>query len=416
MQDIASQPSTRNESVHSILPLLLVIVRRLRLLVGLPLLCGVVAIVYSMISDPIYTATARILPPQYNENTVMAMQNDLGGNSQLGNASLTLQNPTDLFVGILTSRTIMDAVIETNQLLTYYKQPSVYDARKILSAATQIRATKDGIVSIAVEDTDREQAALLANSFVDEFYRFSESLARNQAQRRSKFYSVALDNARQQLAAAEATLLAIEKQTGYTRLDGQDQAIVLAAAELQAQISAREIQLKTMSGYATPDNPDYRLINRELGNLRTELKSLIDGNSDNSVGNSVDDAPFVSLGQAPNALLAHNQARRDVAYWENILMSIGRYSELGTIDESRDMSLFQVLDWATPPQDKSKPRTRVNAILAVLGSGFSCLLWVLASAYVSQRREQSDNFDQQWKELISSFVSVIRHPLRRGAE
>ncbi len=389
---------------HSVLPLLLVLVRRLRLLLGVPFACAVIAVVYSLVAPPVYTATARILPPQYNENTVMAMQNQLGGESQLGNSALTLKNPTDLFVGILKSRTIVDAVIEANDLARYYDESDPSRVRLAVYSATTIRAGKDGIVSIEVDDTDRHMAAQLANAFVDQFYQFSQSLSREQAKRRAAFYATALDDARQQLVMAEIELARTEKITGFTRLLGQDEAIVQSAAELQAQIAAREVQLKTMASYATANNPDYRLITRELETLRAELANLQapTGKTDANGG------PFVGLGDVPDALLVHARSRRDVQYWEDIVMLLGRFSELGKIDESRDMSLFQVLDRAIPPHDKSKPRTRVNAILAALGSGLVTLIWVLGSAYVGQRREACPEFERQWRELTDALLPLGR--------
>jgi len=404
----------RSESLHSLLPLLLVLARRIRLLIGVPFVCGILAVVWSLIADPIYTGTARILPPQYNENTVMAMQNQLGGESQLGNSALTLKNPTDLFVGILTSRTIVDAVIEANDLLEYHDEEEMDDARRALENATEIRAAKDGIVSISVEDTDREMAARLANAYVNQFYAFSRSLAREEAARRAEFYTDALEAAQERLAAADVALATTEKMTGFTRLDGQDEAIIQTAAELQAQIAAREIQLQTMASYATETNPDVRLIRREVENLRSELAALRDPTMDGETTAR----PFVGLGDVPDALLAHARSRRDVEYWEHIVMLLGRFSELGKIDEGRDMSLFQVLDRAVPPHDKSKPRTRVNAILAAISSGFACLLWVLASAYVNQRRTESREFDETWRELITTLraAGAKKHRAARSAE
>ena len=398
MDAVASPNRIGAEADPGILPLLLILARRRRLLIGIPFACMLLAVAYSLIADPIYTATARILPPQYNENTVMAMQNQLGGESQLGNSALTLKNPTDLFVGILRSRTILDAVIEANALCDYYEEPEIGEARKVLDAATEIRAAKDGIVSISVEDTDREIAARLANAFVDQFYAFSQSLARQQAVRRAEFYETALRAAKQELAVADTELARTEKLTGFTRLTGQDEAIVQSAAELQAQIAAREIQLKTMASYATRSNPDFRLIERELTHLRAELAAL---QSASAGPNAAAEGPFVGLGDVPDALLQHARRKRDVHYWETIVMLLGRFSELGKIDESRDISLFQVLDWAIPPHDKSKPRTRVNAVLAGLGSGLACLLWVLAGAVVARRRAGCAEFELQWQELMS---------------
>ncbi|MEM7081903.1 MAG: Wzz/FepE/Etk N-terminal domain-containing protein [Pseudomonadota bacterium] len=398
MSEQIQTAENRDQASHSALPLLLILARRLKFLIFVPLAAGILAIIYSKSVDPIFTATARILPPQYNENTVLGMQNQPGGESQLGNSALTLKNPTDLFVGILTSRTIVDAVIERHALLDYFDEEEIGEVRRTLSGATVIRAAKNGIVSIAVEDTDPEMAAVLANAYVEEFYAFSRALARQQAQQRSSFYDTALDSAWTKLYNADRELAETEKETGFTRLNGQQGAIVQSVAELQGQIASREIQLETMSSYATATNPDVRLLRRELSNLKRELAEHQNRQQNDAI------TPLVGLGSAPEAMLVHAQGKRQVEYWEQIVMLLGRFSELGKIDETRDMSLFQVLDHAIPPHDKSAPRTAVNAILATLGTGFVCLMWVLVSDYIRQRRDASVAFDAQWQELLAQLI------------
>lgn len=407
MSELKSNSPAPLAHTRSVLSILLVIAKRVRFLIIVPLLFSIITVIYCQVTDPIYTATARILPPQYNENTVMAMQNQLGGESQLGNSALTLKNPTDLFVGILTSRTIRDGVIANLNLSEYYGEEDMGELRETLYGRTQIRAGKDGIVSIFVDDVDREKAAELANAYINQFYTFSQDLARQQSVRRVDFYNNALEAARRELEEADSQLSSSEKKTGFTRLLGQDQAIVLAAAELQAQISARQIQLQTMSSYATSSNPDVRLIQNELKNLEAELASLQAGaaSKESPLKNT---EPFVGLGAVPETMLEHTQRRRDVRYWEDIVMLLGRLSEMGKIDERRDLSLFQVLDWAVPPHDKSKPRTKVNAILAALGTGFICLIWVLLQAHVEQRRASCKVFNQQWLELTNALFPFTR--------
>ncbi len=385
---------------HSVLPLILVLAKRARMLAGVPLLAAVIAVITCKIMDPVYSATARLLPPQYNENTVSGMQNQLGGESQLGNSALTLKNPTDLFVGVLKSRTIVDAVIEDQQLGGHYGVDKGSDLRKKLLQSTIIRAGKDGIVSVTVEDHSPEKSARIANSYVNQFYDFAANMASRQSQRRSEFYAQALVKAQAELKAADDALSESERTTGFTRLTGQDQAIVQAVAELQAEIAAREIQLKTMASYATANNPDVQLIERELTNLRDEMAQMVGTEGKPGIG-------LAELGGATKALQQHTQRRRQVTYWETIVMLLGRYSELGKIDVTRDMSLFQVLDWAIAPDDKSKPRTRIAAILAILGTGFVCLFWVLASAYVAERRRHSAEFERHWRELIKTIFGLF---------
>jgi len=391
----------RSEIENSLMPLLLVLARRIRLLVGVPLLSALIAFAYSQLTAPIFVATARILPPQYNEYTVSAMSNRFGGESQVGNSSLTLKNPTDLFVGILCSRTIVDAVIEKLRLKEHYGANSDYESHRKLQANSDIRAGKDGIVSISVSDVVPSMAAKIANAYVDEFYAFSTALAQQEARRRAEFFERATSRARELLLLADVELSNVERNTGFTRLEGQDLAIVQAAAEIQAEISAREVQLRTMSSYATPRNPDVRLIKQELANLRKELERL---STSRAAGQ---DGPFVELGRVPDVLMAHTQRRREVDYWEKVVELLGQFTELGKIDERRDMSLFQVLDRAVPPEFKSKPRTAVNMILAALGAGIACSVWVLATAYIAQRRARSSEFERHWQELVRAILSAV---------
>lgn len=416
MTDAENNPNVdsqgaRTETSHSILPLIIILAKRIKFLVFVPLFFGLVALVYSMMSDPIYTATTRLLPPQYNENTVTSMQNQLGGESQLGNSALNLKDPTDLFVGILNSRTIMDGLIDNHDLLNYYGISDKYRLRQKLISSTKIRVGKDGIVTILVNDKSKEKAADIANAYVLEFYNYSRNLAVQEASRRSQFYEKSLNNARMKLETSEMALLKSEKESGFTRLSGQDQAIVQAAAELQAQISARKIQLDTMSVYATRSNPDYILIARELKNLENQLNGLQGSNTKLLKGIEIDPSesdanksPFVTISNAPDALLEHTRRKRDVSYWETIVLLLGKYNEFGKIDERRDMSLFQVLDHAIAPEEKSSPRTKVNVILAVIASGFLALMWVLVTEYIRERRKRSAHFNEQWQLLIEGVL------------
>lgn len=405
----------RASDAYSLLPLLLALARRLRWLIGIPLLTGVVVFGLNVTAKPVYSATARILPPQYNSATVTAMQNQPGGESQIGNSALTLKNPTDLFVGILSSRTILDAVIEKERLAEHYGITTADDLRRKLASLTDIRAGKDGIVSVSVEDHDAQRAAELANTYVAEFYAFASGLAKQEAKLRSAFYDSALHAAQQRLAEADAALRDVEAKTGFTRLRGQDEAIVQYAAELQAQISSREVQLKTMQGYATASNPDVKLLRGEIAHLREELAKLAAAPQSQAAATSPEPPPFIGVHQVPDALMLSTARKRDVEYWESIVLVLGRYSELNKIDETRDLSLFQVLDSAVPSLRKSRPRTTVNTLLAVIGSGTVCLALALALEYVERRRRDSAEFETQWQQLRAVLRAQLAPRRRRNA-
>ncbi len=391
------------------MPVLLPLVQAKWWVIGVPLVVSVLVLLHGIFSTPYFKASTRVLPPQYNQNTISRGLIAMGGESALGNSALNLKNPTDLFVGILRSRTILDGVIQNHDLLKHYDAKDMDTARQLLESRTDINSGKDGIVEISVEDSDPIRAAQLANAYVQELQTFSSDLAKKEGGRRSDFFNNALSKARQSLNEADEQLRRTEKRTGFTRLRGQDEAILSTARDLRSQIANKEVQLRTLLSYATDDNPDVRLLRSELGNLKQKVQEST-GEIPGSASKANSQGAFVPLSKAPDALMEHSQRKRDVEYWENIVTILGQYTELGKMDETRDFSLFQILDIAISPQNKSRPRIKVNVILSGVGSTMLTIMFIWARAYVRQRRTASSKFADQFVILKNE---LFKNPLKR---
>ena len=91
-----------------------------------------------------YTATTTILPPQQKQSALNSMIGQIGMIAGLGSADLGLKNPADLFVAMLTSRTIEDSLINRFDLRKVYGVKRYQDARKKLEKRSEIIATKEG--------------------------------------------------------------------------------------------------------------------------------------------------------------------------------------------------------------------------------------------------------------------------------
>ena len=389
--------SNHNDN-YSLMPVLLPLIKKKWLVLFVPLTVSTIVLIYGLLSTPFYKASTRVLPPQYNQNTISRGLIAMGGESALGNSALNLKNPTDLFVGILRSRTILDGVINNHDLLKHYEVKDMDTARQLLDSRTDINSGKDGIVEISVEDSDPERAAKLSNAYVQELQKFSTDLAKKEGGRRTEFFNNALNKARHSLNEADEQLRKTELRTGFTRLRGQDEAILSTVRDLKLQISNKEVQLQTLLSYATDENPDVRLLRSELSNLYNKVKEST-GNARDFPLASRSQGSFVPLSQAPDALMEHSQRKRDVEYWENIVTILGQYTELGKMDETRDFSLFQVLDIAITPQNKSRPRIKVNVILSGVGSTMLTIMFIWAQAYIRQRKLASPLFEEQFKIL-----------------
>jgi uncharacterized protein involved in exopolysaccharide biosynthesis len=218
-------PVTTDESSEgddiSLLDLLIVLAKHKLLILGLTFSAGVAAAVISFLLPNIYTATTKILPPQQTQSTTSAMLGQLGVLSGLAGGSFGIKNPNDLYVGMLKSRTVADNIIERFDLKKVYKVRTSTHARNRLQQATTISSGRDGIIRIEIDDKEPKRAANLANAYVDELYKLTQTLAVTEASQRRLFLEKQLKLAKQELASAEVALKKTQEETGLIKLDDQ---------------------------------------------------------------------------------------------------------------------------------------------------------------------------------------------------
>ena len=111
----AERPSTKEADEISMLDLLIVLAERKKLIFFIAAVFALVAIAISLLLPVSYTATVTFLTPQQNTSIGAALSSQLGslgGVAALTGGSLGLKNPNDMFVGMLRSRTVEDAMVQ----------------------------------------------------------------------------------------------------------------------------------------------------------------------------------------------------------------------------------------------------------------------------------------------------------------
>ena len=166
---------------------------------------------------------------------------------------------------MLKSRTVADRLIERFGLQKLYDRPTLVDTRRVLEQRTAISHGRDGIITVQFEDTDAARAAEIANAYIDELYKLTQTLAVTEAGQRRLFLEKQLKLTRDALADAEVELKKTQEATGLIKLDEQGRAIIDAVAKLRAQIAAKEVEAATMRSFATERNPAYIRTQQELG-------------------------------------------------------------------------------------------------------------------------------------------------------
>ena len=207
-----------------------------------------------------------------------------------------------------------------------------------------------------------------------------------------------LEEAKNNLADAEQELKKTELTTGFIQPDSQARAMIESAAQIQGEISAKEVEMQAISSFATDSNPQMVTLKNQIEELRSQLTRLT-GNT----GKQTD--LFVPKGKVPEAALDYVRKLRDVKYREVIFQALASQYQIARLDEAKQGTEFQVIDVAVPPDRRSFPARAILVILfSFLGFIFSCFA-VWAEAALEAIRNDPDDGPQ-----LSALLTALRSP------
>jgi tyrosine-protein kinase Etk/Wzc len=361
----------------SLVELFGVLSRRRSRILGPAVLAGVVTGIIVFLIPVTYTAEAVILTPQQAQSSLSSFMGPLAGlapaagMSGLGLLSgLGLRNPADLYVGVLESRTIADALITQFNLKDVYQVPDYTRARKRLARNTRVESGKDSLIRVRVDDHDAARAARLANGYVEELSKSNSRLAFTEAGQRRLFFEGQLKKEKDALADAEIGLRNTQQATGLVAPSGQAEVLLRVGSQLHAEILSHETQLEAMKTFAADDNPRLQIVKRELGVLQSQLNQLEQG--DYKPGTLE-----LPTGRLPEASLKYIRAMREMKYHETLFEVLSRQYEAARLDEAKSAALVQVVDRAVTPERKSWPPRTLLILAAIVAALLLSSFWEL---------------------------------------
>lgn len=289
-----------------------------------------------------------------------------------------------------------DDLIDRFSLMSVYKTKQRVKAREKLKDNTDITSGTEGGISIAVSDRDRQRAADIANAYVDELKKLTQTLAVTEAGRRRIFYEHEVQIAGDNLSQAELAMKQTQEKTGILMLEPQAQAMLEGLAGLQAQIAVQEAEVESMRSFATNENPDLKRAESQLAAMKTELSRLQSG----KVGSSMAD---MDMRKIPEKGLEYVRALRELKYREAVYDAMTKQLEIARVDEAKDAAVIQFLDKALPPELRSSPKRA----LIVLTVALLAFFLALAIALVSERIK-ADPLLAARLQLLRARLSSVR--------
>ena len=361
-----------------------------------------------------FESTTRLMPPDGRNAAGMAFlsaaTSKAGNLGPLAGDLLGMKNSGALFIGVLRSETVQDALINQFHLQQVYHTSKIEDARKELSAHSNISEdSKSGILSVAVTDHDPKRAAVMAQAYVSELDRVVAQVSTSAARRERIFLEGRLHDVKAGLDLASKRFSEFASKNTAIDIPAQGKAMVEAAASLQGELIAAESQLRGLKAIYTDQNVRVKALQARVAELHDQLDKLggqaDDASSSKQASNT---ALYPSIRKLPVLGVTYFDLYRETKIQETVYELLTQQYELAKVEENKEIPSVKVLDVALVPTKKSfPPRLLFIALFAFAGFLAGCAL-LLSRDYWGRIDPEDPG-----KQLAREVATTVRAEARR---
>jgi len=329
------------------------LLRRWRLVVGLPLLAAILTAILSLILPRPYTAIVSFVPEQRTQGRAG------GGGAGGALAGLAGQLGIPLGLDPTQSPRFYAEVLTSRELLTRVLLTKFPDPRR--------SATGDSLPLLALLDvTGKTEPERL-----DLGVRRLNGLVSARVDIQTFLVYLSVTTHYRALSAAVATRF-IEYLNEFNA----------TKRESQARARRQFVEQRILDG------------ERELNAAEDDLRRFHERNR--------------AWQESPELSAAEGRLRRQVDVYQEVYLTLRRDYEQARIEEVNDTPVITVIDPAVPPQRSSRSRA-VMVLLALVFGGVAGVVGALGGSYLDRvRREEPDRYRE-----FTTLLLRLRHELRR---
>jgi capsule polysaccharide export protein KpsE/RkpR len=396
-----------------------------RMLVRVTGIALVVSLTIAFLIPKEYKSVASIMPPEPQNSTTMmlaaltARQPGLGALGGLASGLLGGHSSGALFMDLLRSGTVSDHLIDRFNLQHVYHKRYRIDTAKHLAHLTKISEDKkSGVITIAIEDTDRVRARDLAQGYLDELNKLVTRTNTSSAHRERVFIEQRLHAVQQNLEEAELELSRFSSRNSAVDIKEQTRAMVDVGARVQAELLVGQSSLQSLRQIYGDSNVRVREAQARIAALQAELAKMTGSSvptAPEQSENPADAAPasggagelYPPLKQLPGLAVPYTDLYRRVRVQETVFELLTQQYEMARLEEARDVPAISVIDPPGIPEKKAfPPRLLLSLLLTFLAfTGASALILV-------RKRWEALSADDPRRVLAANVLPVVRNRVR----
>lgn len=370
-------------------------------------IAAVIAAIVSILLPKWYTASTSVFPPEPKSSIspyaqiLQSLQTPILGPTAIG------ARPGTIYIDILKSRKVGERLIEKYGFMKIYGAGLMTDAIEVLQKHTSYSLLENGLLIISFEDRDPQRASEVTNDYVKLLDEFNRELNISRASKTKDFIAGQLERHETEMRAAEEALQKYQQENEAIELTQQTRAIIDIVAGLTGEAVKLEVELEILRNYTSKESEEYIRKKKNYDELVAQLnKFKVDSTrSDDDVIRSY----FPTLDKVPEISLNYARLLRNVKVGEKVFELLVKEYEQARIEEARDTPTVQILDDATPPELKSRPKRKQIVIIGgILGLAWASVI-ALFAAFFAQEKSQTSEI----RRLLDPMIQDVRKLFRR---
>ena len=334
-----------------------------------------------------FRSTTRLMPPDQQSGQGLAMLATLAGKASPGGDALAgvagdilgLKTSADLFIGILSSRTVQDHLIDKFNLKKVYGERHWEDARKKLVDRTDLSSDrKSGIIAISVVDHSPQRAAAMAAEYVQQLDWMVTQLNTSAAHRERVFLEGRLEQVQKNLESSEKDFSQFASKNIALDIPAQGKAMVEATAALEGELIAAQTELQGLKQIYADGNVRVRSTQARIDELQRQLQNL--GGKVSTTGNAQAqgvESLYPSLRKLPLLGVEYADLLRRDKIQEAVYESLTQQYELAKVQEVKETPSVKVLDAPDVAETKSFPPRLLIAVVGGSSALVFAVWWIL---------------------------------------
>lgn len=354
---------------------ILLIIKYRKLFFGVVFFLTLLSVIISLFLPKWYLAEASFLAPELSSNSLIGMG---GGISSVIQSVTGQKNMTGYSnLAILNSRTINEKVIQKFNLMKVYNisNSMMSKALKALSGNVSFTMGDNDETIISVYDKDPQRAADMANYYVELLNERGKEFARDELASYKKLLqdrAIANEDTLQQL---EQRIKEFQEREQIPLVMTDEISGVDFLGEIYAQRMSLELQLELLKENFSPDNSYLVAIRKQLAQINKKIAAV------------------------PNITVESIKIYRELLIQRKIAEFLIPMLEQVKLSESQKIPDVIMLDKATPPDRKKKPKRMFIVLGTLLFASISTFYFVLI------KEKYHDELEEFWSQAKSTWKS-----------